>query len=323
MISELFETLQITIAPDGGGHRLDRYLGSKEKIGSRTRAVQLIESGHITVNGKTPKSSLFLKQGDVIIVKIPTTPTPSKLEPLNLKLDIVYEDDDVIVVNKPAGLVVHPAAGHAQDTLVNALLNYTTNLAMGFNEARPGIVHRIDRDTSGLLVVAKNDNAHHALAAQFKQKSTHRIYWAITYGLYPANLGTFESKLARHPHDRKRFASTQKEGKIAITHYKQIKTFNKEFSLLELKLDTGRTHQIRVHVSESGHPIVGDTLYGGGPKTKNIKNGNAKDIIMNMKRFALHACELGFTHPKTQEVLLFKSPWPEDLQPLVSALGFS
>lgn len=321
MASDQFEIINILIDAENGGHRLDRFLGTNERIGSRSRAVQLLEKGYITINGKPAKASLFLKKGDNIIVKIPITPEPSELQPLNFKLDIVFEDDDIIVVNKPAGLVVHPAAGHQQDTLVNALLNYTDKLSMGFNETRPGIVHRIDRDTSGLLVVARNDAAHKSLAEQFKQKTTHRVYWAIVFGVYAEASGKFQSLLARHPKDRKKFASTKGDGKVAITHYTQLKTYRGEVALLKLRLETGRTHQIRVHVSESGHPIVGDRLYGSDAKLKNVKNKELRTQIEAMERFALHACELGFKHPTTGEDLHFKVDWPEDLKSLVTTMG--
>jgi 23S rRNA pseudouridine1911/1915/1917 synthase len=323
VVSDRFEVLTLTISTGESDQRLDRYLGQHEKIGSRSRASQLIEQGLIHVNGKAAKASHPVKDGDQIVVKIPQTPKTTDLQPLDIKLDVVFEDDDLIVINKPAGLVVHPAAGHAHDTLVNALINHTDTLSMGFNELRPGIVHRIDRDTSGLLVVAKNDFAHTSLASQFKQKSTHRIYWAVVYGCYSEKSGTFKSTLARHPTDRKKFASTKKDGKLAVTHYQQLACYKKELSWLELRLDTGRTHQIRIHVSESGHPIVGDSLYGGGTnRLKSIKNSDVKDIIKSLPRFALHACELGFTHPRTEAPMLFKIDWPSDLDPLVSLLGF-
>ncbi len=288
------------IVPEqSAGERLDRWLGTLDIIASRSRASSLIDQGYVTLGGRKLKASFKVPAHAAIQIEIPAA-EPTELTPLDSPLDILHEDQDVIVVNKPAGLVVHPAAGHAQDTLVNILLHHTSDLAMGFAENRPGIVHRIDRDTSGILVVAKNDSAHRALAAQFQEKTVHRVYWAIVAGSPSKPSGTIQSRLARHPTDRKRFASTKNDsGKLAVTHYKLRKTGD-DCSWLECKLDTGRTHQIRVHMTELGHPILGDPVYGGKFKKA-------------APRLALHACELGFEHPRTREEMFFQLPWPEDL----------
>lgn len=303
----------ITVPEKFEGERLDKFLGTLEFISSRSRAAELIDSGLVTSGGKKLKASHRLSRGLELQIRIPD-PQPTELQPLNAPLDLLYEDQDIVVVNKPAGLVVHPAAGHAQDTLVNMLLFHVKKLSMGFAENRPGIVHRLDRDTSGILVVAKNDRAHHGLAAQFKTKSAHRMYWAIVHGTPKLKSHTIRSYLARHPQDRKKFASSgTNQGKHAVTHYRTLHTLPSGLSWLSCKLETGRTHQIRVHLSEEGHPIVGDPIYGLKRKTK------ADEVA---GRLLLHACELGFEHPLTHENLFFRVNWPEDVKAKIKLLGF-
>ncbi|MGZ3725308.1 MAG: RluA family pseudouridine synthase [Pseudobdellovibrio sp.] len=315
----------IVLAPeDADGLRIDKFLASLEEINSRTYAKNLIDQGLVSVNDKIIKSSFVLAAGQKLEILIPEI-LPSELIPYDLKLDILFEDSDLLVVNKPSGLVVHPAAGHQQDTLVNALLAHTKDLSMK-NEQRPGIVHRIDKDTSGLLVVAKNDFTHEKLAEQFKNKTSHRIYYALVNGQVPRLSGICKSYLARHPVDRKRYASLRDHNKIiseyegdiphakwAVTGYTKISQHS-NFSYLKIKLETGRTHQIRVHMSELGHPLVGDVLYGFSQK-------KTKELGVN--RFFLHAAELGFTHPKKNEYLLFKTTWPEEDQKKLVELGFT
>lgn len=298
------------IVPEhSAGERLDRWLGTLDVIASRSRASALIDQGFVTLGGRKLKASFKVPAHAAIQIEIPEA-DPNDLRPLVAPLDILHEDQDIIVVNKPAGLVVHPAAGHAQDTLVNILLHHTSDLAMGFAENRPGIVHRIDRDTSGILVVAKNDQAHRGLAHQFQEKTVHRIYWALVAGTLTRPAGTVQSRLARHATDRKRFASTKTEsGKLAVTHFRVIKKAG-DCSWIECKLETGRTHQIRVHMSELGHPILGDPIYGGKFKR-------------SAPRLALHACELGFEHPRTREPMYFQLPWPEDLIEFAKTRGFN
>ena len=308
--------------------RLDKWLSNKAElkdlIPTRSFAQNLIDKNLVKVNQKVAKSSLQLKTNDLIEIQIPIKENIG-LIPYNFKLDIIYEDDDLIVINKPSGLVVHPAAGHEQDTLVNALLFHTNQLSMK-NELRPGIVHRIDKETSGLLVVAKNDYAHDVLAAQFKNKTSYRIYFAIAEGKQNKKSGTVQSYLARHPTDRKKYSSVKENNKIinelrtettigkwAVTHYQIIETVHQKH-LLKLQLETGRTHQIRIHMAEIGLPLVGDVLYGYSVK-------NFRD--QNLSRFYLHAAELGFTHPRTQVNMMFKVDWPsQDLQQIKS-WGFS
>jgi 23S rRNA pseudouridine1911/1915/1917 synthase len=280
-------------------------------IASRSRAAWLIENGLVTSAGRTLKPSHKVQAEAQIEVQIPAS-EPSELRPLDRPLEILHEDGDVVVVNKPSGLVVHPAAGHGQDTLVNILLHHVGQLSMGFSEKRPGIVHRLDRDTSGILVVAKNDLAHHHLAAQFRDKSAHRIYWAIVHGVPKFKTTTWRTHLARHPQDRKRFAS-QSKGKLAITHARLVQTAASGLSWLRLQLETGRTHQIRVHLSENHLPIVGDPIYGR-------KTFDRYDRALG--RLALHAVELGFTHPRSGERLMFRQEWPEQIAGFLRDQGF-
>jgi 23S rRNA pseudouridine1911/1915/1917 synthase len=319
------------------GQRLDRALGSVNAIGSRSRGAAYINAHRVRVNGKIPKPSLILALGDTIEIQMPDASATSTLQANAIPLDIIFEDKDLLIINKMAGMVVHPSLGHENDTLVNALVAHTQELSLGFNEMRPGIVHRIDRDTSGLLVIAKNDLAHRHLADQFRAKTTHRKYWAIVYGEFSGKEGTIESFLSRHPHERKRFSSVRndtgkiirrletppKRGKWSVTHFRVEQTTSKGLSLLHLNLETGRTHQIRVHLSEAGHPIVGDVLYGGNNPSKNVASQPLRQLIKELPRFALHAAELGFNHPHTGEFKIFRVGWPQDLKNLLEQGGFS
>lgn len=309
---------KITKVVDQDQHniRLDKFLSEIAEIGSRSRAQVLIEKKNVLVNKKNEKNSYIVKQKDFVEVEIPEDENLNQdLLPLNLNLDVVFEDKDLIVINKPAGLVVHPAAGHAQDTLVNALLHHTNDLSMKFGEKRPGIVHRIDRDTSGLLVVAKNDFSHEKLAQQFKQKSIHRVYFAVVTGEVKNPKGTIQSYLHRHPKNRKKYCSARdnknkiivtpnleiENTKWSVTHYTRL-SINKKLSYLRLQLETGRTHQIRIHLSEMGHPIYGDETYGFKHKVSSV----------HFNRFLLHAAELGFTHPRTNKLMNFSASWPTE-----------
>ena len=311
-----FEITDLLVGEENQGLRLDKYLSLHEKIRTRSRAEYLISSSLVEVNSKAVKASYLVKTNDKVQIKFPIEKERT-LEPANIPLDIAYEDKDVIVVNKPAGMVVHPSAGHESETLVNALLYHTSDLSMKFNEERPGIVHRIDKDTSGLLVVAKNDLAHENLVKQFQERKVHRIYKAVVFGDFSVSTGRIESNLGRHPVDRKRFASTT-DGKWSATRYKVLKKAH-QLSYVELKLETGRTHQIRVHMSEKGHPLVGDTLYGAQKKIKSVEAKRIQEDIKSLNRFLLHAEQLGFDHPVTGKVLQFERPWPaKDIELLKS-----
>lgn len=325
--------LSFNCTEDMLGLRLDKALALRPEIETRSRASHLIDESLVTVNGRPAKASVVIKAGDQIEVQLPE-PEPSDLVAYDFPLDILFEDEHLIVINKPSGLVVHPAAGHAQDTLVNALIHHTKDLSMKFGEQRPGIVHRLDKETSGVLVVAKNDKAHEILTQQFKDRSIHRIYYAITIGIPKPMKGQSQSYLARHPVDRKRYASVLGEdrkvqttkspepavGKWAVTHYEVLQNHG-GLSYCKLKLETGRTHQIRVHLSEKGTPIAGDELYGADKRIKSIASKKIQVDLKSLNRFLLHAAELGFTHPVTGKELFFAQDWPEDIKALIKAWG--
>lgn len=322
--------IEITASPEMIGLRLDKALALISEIETRSRASHLLENSMVSINGKIAKASAKVSENDLISVELPA-PRPSNLQPYDFKLDILHEDDDIIVINKPSGLVVHPAAGHFHDTLVNALLSHTSDLSMKFGEERPGIVHRLDKETSGIIVVAKNDKAHESLTAQFKERSTHRIYYAVSIGTCRTLSGTIQSFIARHPQDRKRHASVLGSdrrpimdienppdiGKWAVTHF-EVLARKSGLSYLKLKLETGRTHQIRVHLSENNLPIAGDEQYGADRKIRTIEQRTVQEDLKGLTRFLLHAAELGFNHPKTQARMLFQQDWPDEIQKLLT-----
>lgn len=283
--------------------RLDKVCSEIFSDYSRSQIKQLLDGGNITVNGKTEKAKYKVKSGDVIRLEEPETKT-LELRPENIPLDIVYEDDDVIVINKPQGMVVHPAPGHDEHTLVNALL-YHCPLSTINGTFRPGIVHRIDKDTSGLLMVAKNDKAHRSLAKQLKDKTNIREYVALVHGRIAEDEGTINAPIGRSLKDRKKQAVV-KDGRNAVTHFEVLKRY-RDYTLVKCILETGRTHQIRVHMKYIGHPLVGDPLYG--PK-KTIK-GNGQ---------FLHAGKLGFVHPTTGKLLIFEAPLPKFFQECLEKL---
>jgi 23S rRNA pseudouridine1911/1915/1917 synthase len=316
------EKKSIQVASALAGKRLDVALPISGLTISRAQAQRLITEHLVWVNGKRVKSSYKLQEGDQVEVEIPA-PRQMDLTPYDFPLDVTYEDDQVIVVNKPAGLVVHPAYGHENDTLINALLARETQLSSHNEDFRPGLVHRIDKGTSGLLVLAKTDSAHTFLAKQFLRKTIHRRYWALCFSNKNIEDGKIESFLSRDQNDRKRFSSSENEdGKYAVTHYKTL-SHHPPFRLFQLELETGRTHQIRVHLSSEKNPIVGDETYGGQNQAKNLKNQRLKKLILEMDRFALHARELGFMHPTKKEFMTFSVPIAEDLEELFNLGGFS
>lgn len=284
--------------------RLDKFISEQLSDLSRTRVKELIQDQNILVNEKVEKVSYKIQDGDKIEITVPAV-KPLDIVAENIPLDIVYEDDDVIVVNKPQGMVVHPAPGHPDHTLVNALLYHTQDLAQSPEGFRPGIVHRIDKDTSGLLMIAKNATARESLEQQLANKTNKRIYWAIVHGNFSEEQGSIDAPIGRNPYDRKKMAVVE-NGKKAITHFKVLKQF-KGYSLIECQLETGRTHQIRVHLDYIGHAVAGDPLYG--PR-KTLK-GNGQ---------FLHAKILGFKHPKTGKWLEFSVEPPKIFQNILIQL---
>ena len=292
------------LTAEESGQRLDKYLAEKMTDLSRSRIKELVQAGEVLVNGKKSKVSYKVQKGDLIQVTVLPL-EPLALEAENIPLDIVYEDEDVIVVNKPQGMVVHPAVGHPSHTLVNALLYHTRDLADSPEGFRPGIVHRIDKDTSGLLMVAKNAAARESLEKQLATKSNKRQYLAIVHGNFAEEEGTIDAPIGRNPKDRKQMAVVEK-GKSAVTHFKVLEQYQ-GYSLVECQLETGRTHQIRVHMAYIGHPLAGDPLYG------------PRKTLPGHGQF-LHAKTLGFEQPRTGEWLEFSVQPPEIFQQTVADL---
>jgi len=312
-----FQTIDVRLARGHAGWRLDRALADAVPTLSRERLKALIRSGAVKVEGKLLRDPALRVRGEEALQVAVPEPTPAHNEAQDIPLTIVFEDEHLLVVDKPAGLVVHPAAGNLDGTLVNALLHHCGGSLSGIGGvARPGIVHRIDKDTSGLLVVAKSDVAHEGLAKQFAAHSIDRRYLAIVNAVPKAKEGTVDAPLARSSANRKKIAVVEgSRGKRAVTHWKRLAVL-RDAALVECRLETGRTHQVRVHLASIGHPLVGDPVYGrsGKTHTKILKE-------LEFHRQALHAAELGFTHPVTKRGLSFSSPMPSDMQELFNALG--
>lgn len=290
------------------GERLDKFLSTIYPEFSRAFFQKLIKSKQVSVNETPQKASYCVKIDDIVTVEIPDA-VETTIEPENIPLDILYEDDDVLIVNKPKGMVVHPSAGHYSGTLVNAIMYHCKDTLSGINgEIRPGIVHRIDMDTTGSLIVCKNDEAHVNIAQQIKEHSVNRIYVGIVCGNVKEDSGTVEGAIGRHPIERKKMAINEKNGKPAITHYKVLERF-KNYTYMQFKLETGRTHQIRVHMASIGHPLLGDTLYSSG-----------RSPFKHLQGQCLHAKTIGFIHPKTGEYMEYSAPLPEYFEKLLCLL---
>ncbi|HEY0367384.1 MAG TPA: RluA family pseudouridine synthase [Pyrinomonadaceae bacterium] len=304
------ETLILKAGSEHGGIRLDAFLASQIQGWSRARLQRLIENEDVLVNGKVAKPSYKLRETDEIEVEL-VTPPADVFTPENIPLDIVYEDDTLLVVNKPAGLVVHPAAGTPSGTLANALAYHFQTLPASGTGVRPGIVHRLDRDTSGLLVVAKTETALENLSDQFRDRSVYKSYVALVHGRVLSNTGKIDQPLARDPSNRTRMAVVR-SGRNALTLYRVRRAFDR-FTLLDVELKTGRTHQIRVHLAWMKHPVVGDETYGGG-RDNTIQDPRLRAGIRSLNRQFLHAEKLGFKHPRTGEFVKFESPLPPDLE---------
>jgi 23S rRNA pseudouridine1911/1915/1917 synthase len=323
--------LTLTVSADDATQRLDQYLAAQISEISRARVQQLIEKGEVLVNGAAAKASLRLKGEERITITGPPQPPPLRAIPEEIPLDLVYEDDDLAVVNKPAGMMVHAGAGATDSarnhgTLVNALLHHFKALSAVGGDLRPGIVHRLDRATSGLMVVAKNDESHRRLAKMFSERQVHKTYLALVHGWPKKDRGTIQSAISRHSQKRTRMTTQGFGGRDAVTHYvvkQKVDSPYGKFALLEVKIETGRTHQIRVHVSSIGHPVVGDALYGapGELRTEsNKRRAPGMPATLGLDRNFLHSAALEFTHPRTQELMKFSRPLPPDLETLLANL---
>lgn len=290
---------KLTLIAETPGRRLDAFLAEQVEDLTRSAAQKLLEKGAVTVAGRPARKNEKTASGMAVEVELPD-PEPIDVLPQNIPLDVVYEDADVIVINKPVGLVVHPAPGHPDGTLVNALLYHCGDSLSGINgQLRPGIVHRIDRDTSGLIIAAKNDKAHLALAEQLQDHSLARVYEAVVHGNFREDEGTVDAPIGRHPIDRKKMAIDRKDGRRAVTHWMVLGRYN-GFTHVQCRLETGRTHQIRVHMASIGHPLVGDPVYGGNRKS-----------LPGLTGQCLHARKLRFIHPATKELVEVECPLPD------------
>lgn len=302
------EVLDLIVELEEDNIRIDKYIATELTQFSRSFIQKLIGDGLVTADGKIVKSNYKVQSGNEIQIQVPE-PVELDIEPENIPLDIIYEDQDIVVVNKPKGMVVHPAAGHYTGTLVNALMYHCKDQLSGINGVmRPGIVHRIDMDTTGVLVVCKNDYAHQFIAEQLKVHSITRKYNAIVYQPFKEGEGRVEGPIGRHPNDRKKMAINPKNGKPAATNYKVLENLGGKYAHIECSLETGRTHQIRVHMSSIHHPLLGDTVYGP-----------SKDPF-KLTGQALHARVLGFIHPTTKEYVEFESPIPDYFEDLLKKL---
>lgn len=320
------ESLTLEVSPEDAGKRLDQVLAARIPDVSRARVQQLIEQEKVLVNGAAAKASLRLRGSEQVVLLGPAQPSPLKAVAEEIPLDIVYEDDFLAVVNKPAGMMVHAGAGAAEDqrnrgTLVNALLHHFRSLSQVGGELRPGIVHRLDKETSGLIVVAKDDVTHRALVRQFSGRAVKKRYLALGHGWLKQDSGTVREPISRDVQRRTRMTTRRRGGREAISHYKVLERVDSpygRFSLVEVKIETGRTHQIRVHLSSIGHPVVGDTLYGA-PRELHRK-GDKSAKTLSLTRNFLHAAAIEFMHPRSGVPLSFARPLPPDLEAFLTRL---
>ena len=327
-MSEAFPIV-ISVPAEEAGKRLDQLLVAQLDV-SRARVQQLIAEAKVLVNDTSPKASLKLRGGERITVLGSASRPPLRAIAEEIPLDIVYEDDDLAIINKPAGMMVHAGAGATEDqrsrgTLVNALLHYFATLSAVGGETRPGIVHRLDKETSGLIIVAKNDDAHRKLAAQFAKREVKKTYIALVHGWPKKDRATISASISRDPVRRVRMTTRGSGGREAVSHYTVARRFESafgKFTLIEVKIDTGRTHQIRVHMASLGHPVVGDALYGA-PREMRARRGRATDegTALSLPRNFLHAAQLELIHPRTGETIALKSPMPRELQAFLATIG--
>jgi 23S rRNA pseudouridine1911/1915/1917 synthase len=301
------------------GMRLDVFLSRGVEDLSRSQAKRLIEQGNVTVDGHIAKAShtVAMREQIRVVVPAPAAPTAAAEE---IPLDVLYEDRDIIVVNKPAGMVVHPAPGHPSGTLVNALLAHCKDLSGIGGMLRAGIVHRLDRGTSGAMIAAKNDAAHQALSAQFKARTVEKYYGALVLGALRGEQGSFDAPLGRSRGDRKRISAHTRKGRVALTEWKVLERFGRALAWIEVRIRTGRQHQIRVHFAEAGFPLAGDAVYGGRQKLARFPKGALREAVEELSRPALHAWRLSIDHPRSGERLQFTAPLPVDLAGLLARL---
>jgi 23S rRNA pseudouridine1911/1915/1917 synthase len=312
------EKIKVQVSENNSNIRLDVFLSSEEIMYSRAQAQKAIKEGRVWVNSKNEKASFHVYTGDLIEIE-KLDPVSIDVVPEDITLDVLFEDNSIIVINKPAGMVVHPAAGNYSGTLVNALLFHCKNLSGIGGAVRPGIVHRLDKGTSGVLVVAKNDKAHIGLSKQFEVHSVKRVYSALAYGVMKELKGVINLPIGRHNTDRKKMSTITRRGRDAITHWEVLESFD-YFSLLRVILETGRTHQVRVHLSTIDHPIVNDQDYGTSKRLKIITDKRLLDEIKGLKRPLLHAGFLEFIHPETNETMNFKVPLTPDFTNVLNIL---
>ncbi len=300
------------------GKRLDAFLAEKQSQLTRSQVQKAIRDGRVRVERIPQKAAYHVQSGELVELEI-SDPIPADSKPEAIQLDIIYEDSALVVVNKPAGMVVHPACGNYTGTLVNALLHHCTELSGIGGVLRPGIVHRLDKGTSGILVVAKNDCAHQGLSRQFKDHTITRRYRALVYGSMDKPAGTIETLIGRHPQHRQKMSTAPKRGRAAVTHWK-VKELFTAVTLLEVTLETGRTHQVRVHLASIGHPVVGDELYGSARRLREIRSQRLRDILKGIGRPMLHAGYLRFVHPEKLVAMEFEAPLPADFMHIVQAV---
>lgn len=298
--------------------RLDVFLSNQMQNLTRSRIKDLIEKNLVQVDSQNKKPSTKIKTGQTIDLEIPETQS-TELVAQQIKLDVIFEDRDIIVINKQSGMVVHPAAGNPDRTLVNALLAHCDDLSGIGGELRPGIVHRLDKGTSGVILVAKNDQAHNALSQQFANRTVKKEYRGIVLGVPTPQTGTWDKPIGRHPVDRKKMSTRSRSPKKALTHYKVLTSFL-ALSELSLKIETGRTHQIRVHCADAGCPVVMDDLYAGVRRIQSIKNEELRELLLQLDRPALHAISLEVIHPRNNDKQLFKAPIPEDMRIIIELI---
>lgn len=308
-----------TVADEDRGVRLDVFISRKCPILSRSQVKKLIDDGEIRVNESgVSKSGLKLRSGDVVAFTMREA-QPSTVMAQDIPLNILYEDRHLLVIDKPAGMVIHPAPGHREGTLVNAILHRCDDLSGIGGVIRPGIVHRLDKETSGVLLVAKNDETHRHLSDQFKAHQVKKTYKALVFGSPGEDEGVIELPVGRHPEDRKKMSTKSRRGKDAVTRWRVVRRYG-EVTLLDVDIETGRTHQIRVHLSNLGHPVVGDRVYGGLGRLKSVKDAALRSRLSVLPRQALHAWRIGFNHPMENREMEFTAPLPEDMQNLLDYL---